>query len=265
MEDLLNNQKELSNNEENLQEVTEFEKTEQTENTEEQPKQESEQSKNSEPEVKKPRAQKRIEQLLEKNKEAEADRKKLEEKLKYYENLHKPNAEKYEDDDEYEIDRQAYIMQKAQEKQDREYLHSLRQKNQDHNRRIYEETSQDFYKKIDAANEDTKNYIRKNASLHKARSSEIEIDIMDSDYAAEIFEVILRDVDRFNGMSDTRFIKEVAKIEAKFENGNKAIKPPISVPNPPTKLDQGNSGAQAKKNTNPLWGSVSFAQARKMG
>ncbi len=208
-------------------------------------------------EKRKPRSQQRIEQLVQEKKD-------LQERLKAYEELKRPDAEKYDDDDEYEIDKTAYVQQKATEKLERKRLQALEQRAQQEAYEAYKSASMDFYGKIDKAQEETRNFIRGNQQRFKPRAQDIEMDIMDSDYAAEIFEVILQDVDRFNSMSDKQFIKSVAKIEAKFENANKAVKPPISVPNPPTSLDQSNTGAQAGKNTNPDWGRYSFAQAYKM-
>ena len=208
-------------------------------------------------EKRKPRSQQRIEKLVQEKKE-------LQEKLKAYEELKRPDAEKYDDDDEYEIDKTAYVQQKANEKLERQKLKALEQRAQQETYEAYKSASMDFYSKIDKAQEETRNFIRSNQKRFKPRAQDIEMDIMDSDYAAEIFEVILQDVDRFNGMTDKQFIKSVAKIEAKFENANKAVKPPISVPNPPTSLDQSNTGVKAGKNTNPDWGRYSFAQAYKM-
>lgn len=192
------------------------------------------------------------------------EKQELEERLKAYDALKKPDAEKYEDDDEYEIDRTAYVQQKASAKIEREKLEALEAREAQEVDYAYKASSQDFYQKLDQAQDETKEFIRQNARQHKPRSKQIEMEIMDSPYAAEIFEVILQDVNKFNSLSDTRFVKEVAKIEAKFENANKPLKAPISVPNPPTSLDTGNIGGDAKKNNVPEWARFSFKQARNM-
>lgn len=216
-------------------------------------------------EVKKPRSQQRIEQLLEKNKQIEQEKKELEERLKVYEKLEKPDAEKYEDDDEYEIDKTAYIQQKASYKQDKQKLDELERKSKQELQKAYQLSSQDFYQKIDKATDETKNFIRQNAGRHRPRNPEIEMEIMDSEYGAEIFEIILKDADKFNSLSDSRFIKEVAKIEAKFENANKPIKPPISIPAPPTDLNKSGSGVNANASNTPDWAKMTYAQLKRMG
>lgn len=211
----------------------------------------------------KPRSQKRIEQLIEKNKQIEQEKQELLARIKGYEQIKRPDAEKYDDDDEYEIDKTAYIQQKASEKQEKARLQALEQKSQQELRVVYQSTSQDFYQKIEKSPEETKAFIRSNAPKHKPRPPEIEIDIMDSDYSTEIFEVILKDVDKYNSLSDKDFIKAVAKMEAKFESGNKPLKVPISIANPPKSLSS--SGASASSaSTNPEWGKLSFRELYKM-
>lgn len=228
----------------------------------EQPDQEQEQPK--------PRAQRRIEQLIEKSKakdeiisKIEQEKQELLEKIKNLENVERPDAEKYDDDDEYEIDKTAYIQQKALEKQERKRLEALELKAKKEREKYAQEASRDFREKIEASTPELKQSIQKNISKYKPRNIDVEIDIIQSDYGVEIFDVIIQDSERFNSMSDKQFIREIAKIEAKFENAQKGIKPPLSVPNPPQSFARNGSGS-AEKNTNPEWGKFTFAQAYKM-
>lgn len=213
--------------------------------------------------VKKSRAKERIEQLLEKNKQSEVEKKELQEKLKYYESLQKPDAEKYDDDDEYEIDRQAYITKKAQEKDEKERLKKLQEREQQEFQATFKEAERDFSYKIAAAPADIKKTIAENASRFKPRPKHVEMDVLASDYGVQIFDVILKDVDRFNNMSDTQFMREVAKIEARFEDALQVKKVPISNPEPPIQIQSNLSAGQSKKEV-PLWSKVNYAQGKRM-
>ena len=208
-------------------------------------------------ERKKPRAQQRIEKLIE-------EKKQLEEQLKAYQEIKKPDASTYDDDDEYEVDHTVYLQTRAEEKRNKHKLSKIEAEAEAALRQAYQESSQGFYNKLSKLPEERRQFVQTNSSLHKPRAPEIEMEVMESPYAAEIFEVMLQDVNKFNGLSDRQFIKEIAKIEARFESANKTMKAPISIPNPPKNLTQSRAGITTDQSNMPDWAKMTYAQAMKM-
>ena len=212
-------------------------------------------------EPKKSRAKERIEELVSKNHDLKKEAEQLKAELEALKSVKKPEADAYEDDTDYDIDRSLYIKANVERKEKEAKLENLKRQEQELSQSQLQEAFVSYNESLQKAPAEVRAFIQQNDSKFKARSAEINTEIMASPYGVEVYEVILRDVEKFNAMSDTKFLKEVAKIEAKFENAMKPIKPPVSVPNPPASLSSG--GGLSNGNEEKSQYGASYAQMRK--
>ncbi len=210
---------------------------------------------------KKNRAKERIEELVSKNNDLKKEAEMLKAELEALKLVKKPDAESYEDDTDYDIDRNIYIKANVERKEKEAKLEKLRLQEQDLVNHQLKEAFDFYNENLKKAPVQLREFIQQNDNKFKARSPEINTEIMASPYGVEVYEVILRDVDKFNAMSDTKFLKEVAKIEAKFENAMKPIKLPVSVPNPPASLSSG-GGLSNGNHEKSLYG-MSYSKIRQ--
>lgn len=225
------------------------------------------------PEQKKSRGEARIKNLLNKNKETEEKlatererAKALEKEIASLKSSERPDPDKYDDDDDYEIDKNVYIQDQAEKKRKERLLEQTQESLKTVAQQRQEAIIADFREKLNALPQESKDFISQNTSSFRPRSDiSVENEVMESKYGAQIYEVILQDANRFNSMTDVQFLKEVGKLEDRFENAKKAVKPPKAVADPPSILEGGNVGSSdAKSNNTPDWAKYTYQQLRNM-